>query len=87
MDIKIVIGIAAGFLTAIAATPQIIKVIKTRKVENVSPFMFMILLAGNALWCWYGILLKDWPIILTNAFSLLMDILMLLLKAIFGKKN
>lgn len=86
MEIKVVIGIAAGCLTAIAATPQIFKVLKTKEVEHVSPFMFIILLAGNAMWCWYGILLKDWPIILTNAFSLLMDILMLILKVIFRKK-
>lgn len=87
MEIKLIIGVAAGCLTAIAAIPQIVKVIKTKEVEHVSPFMFLILLAGNALWCWYGILLKDWPIIITNAFSLTMDILMLVLKAVYTKRG
>ena len=86
MEKQLLIGILAGSLTAISATPQIIKVLRTKKVEHVSPLMFVILAAGNAVWCWYGILLKDWPIIVTNAFSLTMDLAMLILKAIYHKK-
>lgn len=86
MDIKLIVGVAAGCLTAIASTPQIIKTLKTKDVSNVSPFMFLILAAGNGLWCWYGIMLEDWPIILTNAFSLAMDIFMLILRVVY-KRN
>lgn len=86
MEIKGVIGIVAGCLTAIAAMPQIIKAVKTKEVEHVSPFMFLILMAGNAVWCWYGLLLKDWPIIITNAFSFAMDLVMLALKAKYKKR-
>ncbi|RWU10922.1 SemiSWEET family sugar transporter [Pedobacter chitinilyticus] len=86
MEQQLIIGILAGSLTAIATTPQIVKVIRTKKVDQVSPLMFVILAAGNATWCWYGILLKDWPIIITNAFSLTMDLAMLVLKAIYHKK-
>ncbi len=88
MDEKLIIGIAAGTLTAISATPQIIKVLQTKKVAHISPFMFIILALGNATWVWYGALIKDLPIIITNAFSLTMDIAMLCLKAIYrSKKN
>lgn len=80
MDIKLAIGIIAGVLTAIAAIPQILKTIKTRKAKHVSLFMFLVLLSGNGFWCYYGILNTDWPIIITNAFSFSMDILMLFLK-------
>lgn len=86
MDKQLFIGILAGSLTAISATPQIIKVLRTKEVEQVSPLMFLILAAGNATWCWYGILLKDWPIIITNAFSLAMDLAMLILKIVYHKK-
>lgn len=86
MDIKLIVGVAAGCLTAIASTPQIIKTLKTKDVSNVSPIMFLILAAGNGLWCWYGIMLEDWPIILTNAFSLAMDIFMLILRIVY-KRN
>ncbi len=86
METPLLIGILAGSLTAVSATPQIIKVLRTKEVAHISPLMFMILAAGNATWCWYGILLKDWPIIITNAFSLVMDLMMLVLKIIYKKK-
>lgn len=85
MDKQLFIGILAGTLTAVSATPQIFKVLRTKKVEHISPFMFIILAAGNASWCWYGIILKDWPIIITNAFSLTMALIMLMLKVMYRK--
>lgn len=84
MELKFLIGITAGILTAVSAIPQVIKVIKTKDVKSVSPFMFVVLLCGNGLWCYYGILLKDLPIITTNGFSALMDILMIVLKIRYG---
>lgn len=86
-DIRPIIGIAAGICTAVAALPQIFRTFRTKDVRQVSPFMFIILLAGNLLWCYYGILLEDWPIILTNGFSTVMDIIMLTLKGVYGKRS
>lgn len=86
METQLIIGILAGTLTAISATPQIFKVLRIKEVDHISPFMFMILAAGNAMWCYYGILLEDWPIIITNAFSFSMAIIMLMLKVIYRKK-
>ncbi|AZI26601.1 MULTISPECIES: SemiSWEET family sugar transporter [Pedobacter] len=80
MDLKLIIGITAGVLTALAITPQIVKTFQTKKAANVSPFMFIVLLTGNGLWFYYGMLIMDWPILITNAFSFSMDILMLILK-------
>lgn len=80
MDLKLIIGITAGVLTALAITPQIVKTFQTKKAANVSPFMFIVLLTGNSLWFYYGMLIMDWPILITNAFSFSMDILMLILK-------
>ncbi|RZM26346.1 MAG: hypothetical protein EOO88_17310, partial [Pedobacter sp.] len=33
------IGVLAGSLTAISAIPQILKVLRTKKVDHISPFM------------------------------------------------
>ncbi|RZK50286.1 MAG: hypothetical protein EOO99_02690 [Pedobacter sp.] len=85
-EYQIYIGIAAGVLTAISAIPQIVKALKTKKVDHVSPIMFIILALGNGLWAFYGMLLNDWPIIITNVFSFCMDILMLILKFLYKKK-
>ncbi|TCC88069.1 hypothetical protein EZ428_20320 [Pedobacter frigiditerrae] len=86
MDTKTIIGIAAGVLTAVSTLPQIVKIIKEKKAQAISPIMFFVLLAGNALWVWYGLFLKEWPIIITNAFSVLCDILMIVLNYKYAKK-
>ncbi len=77
MKIEEVIGILAGLFTTIAVLPQIIKAVKTRNVEDVSKRMFVILCLGVGLWLVYGILKIDWPIILTNGVSLVLNGIML----------
>lgn len=86
MDTKTIIGIAAGVLTAVSTLPQIVKVIKDKKAQAISPIMFFVLLVGNSLWVWYGLLLQEWPIIITNAFSVVCDILMIVLNYKYAKK-
>ncbi|TKC06834.1 hypothetical protein FA048_16035 [Pedobacter polaris] len=87
MEIKTIIGISAGVLTAVSSLPQIIKVLKDKKAQAVSPVMYFVLLVGNALWCYYGILLDELPITITNAFSVVCDIIMIVLNYRFSKKT
>ncbi|MFD0941492.1 SemiSWEET family sugar transporter [Pedobacter boryungensis] len=86
MDVKTIIGFSAGILTAISSIPQIIKILKDKKAQAVSPLMFFVLLVGNLLWCWYGVMLNDLPITLTNGFSTICDILMIILNYKYSKK-
>jgi len=53
--------------------PQLIKIIKEKEVENISWGMIVVLLSGVSLWVIYGILKMEWPIILSNAFSVLVN--------------
>lgn len=82
-----ILGIVAGILTSCSLLPQLIKTIKLRKAEDVSPFMFILLLGGTGLWAYYGILREDFPIIATNAFSFSLNIVMLVLKIKFSDKD
>tara|TARA_R110000868_G_scaffold21640_4_gene89719 strand:- start:7654 stop:7908 length:255 start_codon:yes stop_codon:yes gene_type:complete len=79
MDFKEVIGLLAGIFTTIAAIPQIIKAWRTKEVKDVSPWMFVVLIFGVGLWTVYGIILHDYPIILTNGLSTFLNGLMLAL--------
>lgn len=63
-------GILAGVLTAVSMMPQVIKTIKTKEAENVSPVMLSVLICGIDLWIAYGCFKKDLPIIFTNGISL-----------------
>lgn len=74
------IGIVAGIFTATSMLPQLIKVIKEKKAEEISLLMLFVLLVGISLWIVYGVMKKDWPIIGTNSFSLLINILMIIFR-------
>lgn len=85
MEMVEVIGFIAGIFTTIAVLPQLIKSWQTKKVSNVSPVMFAILMIGVGLWVVYGVLKSDLPIILTNGTSFLLNTLMLILMLRYKK--
>jgi MtN3 and saliva related transmembrane protein len=82
-----IIGIAAGICTAISLLPQIIKVLKEKKAHDISLFYLLVLLCGLALWTYYGFLRDDIPIIATNMFSMLLNIIMLVLGVVYKRKD
>jgi MtN3 and saliva related transmembrane protein len=74
-----VIGLAAGVCTATSLLPQVVKTIKEKKAEDVSLGMLIVLATGIILWIVYGVKKNDLPIIATNSFSLLVNIVMVVL--------
>ncbi|KQT25862.1 hypothetical protein ASG22_03950 [Chryseobacterium sp. Leaf405] len=81
-----VLGIIAGILTSVSMIPQLIKVIKKKDAENLSWVMLTILITGLSLWVWYGFLQDELPIIVSNAFAVLVNITLLICFFIFKKK-
>lgn len=82
-----ILGLVAGLCVSIAVIPQIRKAIKTKKVKDISPIMFGILMFGVVLWVVYGIIKNDLAIIATNAFSLFLNCIMLYLLIKYGESN
>lgn len=80
------IGIIAGVLTGSSLLPQLIKILKEKKGGDISILMLLCLLCGLACWVWYGILQKDWPIIITNAFSLVTNSAIIIMTIYYKKK-
>jgi MtN3 and saliva related transmembrane protein len=87
MEITSYIGIVAGICTAVSLLPQLIKIVREKKAEAISGFMLLILLAGLALWIWYGIMKEDYPIIITNAFSFIINSLIIYFTLRYKKKK
>lgn len=85
-SIEIYIGIAAGIITAISLLPQLAKVTREKKAENISVIYLLTLMTGLSLWIWYGILREDLPIIFTNGFSVLVNIILMVLVIKYKKK-
>jgi len=80
MDTIQIIGLAAGILTASSLLPQLIKTIKEKKAEEISIGMLLVLMGGLILWIFYGFKKNDLPILVTNCFSLVLNIAMMILR-------
>jgi len=80
-----IIGLAAGVCTACSLLPQVFKTFKEKKADDVSLGMLFVLQAGLLLWIVYGFKRNDLPIIVTNCFSLLVNITMVILRIKYKK--
>ncbi len=66
-----IVGYIAGFCTTIAFFPQILKIIKTNDTKDVSLKMYIIFTFGVFMWFFYGVLLNNKVMIITNSISLI----------------
>lgn len=80
MDLITTVGLIAGTFTTISFLPQVIRVWKTRSTRDISLMMFLLFTVGIMLWLIYGIYLKQWPVILSNALTLISAIIILIFK-------
>ena len=70
METWTVVGLLAGMLTTVGFIPQIVKGYRTKRMNDVSLVMPMLLSVGMGLWFVYGLILEDLPIMLWNLISL-----------------
>lgn len=74
------VGSAAALLTTASFIPQAWHTFRTRDVSGISLGMYSLFTAGVALWLVYGILLVAWPIIIANAITTSLALLILGMK-------
>ena len=75
-----VLGFVAGALTAFAFLPQVLKTWRTRSCGDLSMTMLGAQSAGVGLWMLYGVFIDSFPVILANAVTLTMCLVLLVLK-------
>lgn len=80
MDTWVLLGMVAGMLTTVGFIPQIVRGYRTKKMDDVSLFMPILLSAGMGLWLGYGLVLNDLPIVFWNAVALTFNLVIVALK-------
>ncbi len=76
MNAQIIIGIIASIATAAALLPQLLKVVREKKASDISVLMMLVIFIGNCLWIYYGYLGEDPIIIVSNAVSCVLNVLL-----------
>ena len=71
------LGYIAATLTTLAFVPQAWRTLRTRDTRSLSLLMYLLFTAGIAFWLAYGVALGSWPIILSNAATLVLAVIIL----------
>jgi MtN3 and saliva related transmembrane protein len=74
------IGSIAGVCTTIAFLPQVLRVWRMKRADEISLTTFLVFSMGTLIWLIYGLLVVSWPIIIANAVTLVLSLTILFLK-------
>ncbi|MCP9750555.1 SemiSWEET family sugar transporter [Ferruginibacter sp. HRS2-29] len=85
MDLITMVGLGASVATGASLLPQLFKIIRDKQAESVSLWMLAVLFLGLAGWVWYGILKNDWIIIISNSFSMIVNLAIAVLSVRYKK--
>jgi MtN3 and saliva related transmembrane protein len=80
-----IIGIMATVFAVSSSIPQIIKGLKTRKTDDVSIWLVVVLIIGLGLWVIYGIGINDLLISIANSIAVAINTFLLILKIKYSR--
>jgi MtN3 and saliva related transmembrane protein len=82
-----VLGYAAAICTTASFVPQVLRVWRTRSADDISAAMYVLFIAGLALWIAYGLALRAWPIVVANSVTIALAGTILGLKWRFARRR
>ena len=80
MEFSSSIGGIAAILTTVSFVPQVWRVVRTRDTNAISLMMYLMFSAGVTLWLIYGVMLGLWPVIISNAVTLVLSLMVIFFK-------
>ncbi|HEX6103016.1 MAG TPA: SemiSWEET transporter [Alphaproteobacteria bacterium] len=87
MNAITLIGSAAAICSTTSFVPQAWKIIRTRDTSGLSARMYAVTVTGFSLWLAYGIMLGEWPLIVTNAVCLALSAFILAMRILPQRKK
>ncbi len=79
-----IVGFVAAFCTTVSFVPQAVKVFKTKRTNDISLGMFLLMSFGVAFWDIYGIMINSAPVIFANSITLVLSVYILVMKIKLG---
>ncbi|MFN8334194.1 MAG: SemiSWEET transporter [Cyclobacteriaceae bacterium] len=87
MSFEMIVGIGASAFTSTALLPQLIKILREKKANDISLAMLIVLFTGLALWVWYGFIKNDLIIVIANIFAVIINLIIGILTIHYKHKN
>lgn len=85
MTLVDLVGYVAACLTTLSFVPQAWLIYRTRNVSGVSLGMYGVFTAGVTLWMIYGLMVRGWPVVVANAVTLVLALLIVAMKIRYGR--
>ena len=82
-----IVGVTASIFSAFSLLPQLIKLVKEKKAENISFLTLVVLFIGLGCWIYYGVLKEDWIIIISNSISVFINLMIMVLTLRYRHKK
>ncbi len=80
MSTEILVSAVAATLTTAAFVPQALHIIRHKETRAISLFMYVSFAVGVALWLLFGAMIGNWPIMVSNAITLLLALAIIAMK-------
>ena len=80
MSVEILVSAVAATLTTAAFVPQALHIIRYKETRAISLFMYISFATGVALWLLFGSIIGNWPIIVSNAITLVLALAIIAMK-------
>ena len=80
-------GYFAAVLTTVAFIPQLIKILRTKKADDVSLLTLIVFISGVCSWIIYGYKISSLPILIANLITLVLNVFILISKITYSENN
>ena len=87
MSSQEVFGFIGGILVTVALVPQVVKIYRLKSALEISLPFTILLLVGMLCWLYYGMLTRQFPIILWNAVGAALVATLLFAKLKYGRRR
>jgi MtN3 and saliva related transmembrane protein len=79
-------GHTGSLLSSLTFVPQVYKVWKTKRTQDLSLTMMLFVLTSTIVWMVYGVALTLWPVIICNGIISALSLLLIYFKLTFETK-
>lgn len=79
------LGFIAGTITTLSFVPQVIRVYRNKSGRDISAWMVLLLASGTLLWLIYGVMIGGVPIVMANAVTFTLVLVIFILKIYYAK--
>ena len=87
MPLELLLGYSAAALSTASFAPQAWKIIRSKKTHDISLGMYVLTVLGFGMWLAFGILKREWPLVLSNSICLALSAFILTMKLLPPSKK